>query len=92
MKWIELVRVRSSETALRAALPALRAQVGEIDDSGADAEAHFMQHALYDGDLAVLLVWRSRAEPHKTREGLMVANSLRRLGSVDHAVWIPAPH
>ncbi len=49
-----------------------------------------MRHGLYDGDLAVVVVWVNEVEPQKTREGLMVAQRLSNFGSVDHAVWIPA--
>jgi hypothetical protein len=90
MKWIELIRVRSSETKLREAMPALQEQVREIDASVPDAETFFLQHALYDGDLAVVVVWRTSDSPQKTREGLLVAGQLQKLGSVDHAVWLPA--
>ena len=90
MKWIELIRVRSSEGVLRAAMPELQGQVRAIEGSVSDAKTFFFQHALYDGDLAVVVVWRSKAKPRKTREGLMVAEQLRKLGSVDHAVWLPA--
>ena len=92
MKWIELIRSRSSEAALRAVMPALEAQIREIEASNPSAETFFLKHALYDGDLAVVVVWRNEAEPRKTRERLMVTEQLQRLGSVDHAVWIPAEH
>ena len=90
MKWIELVRVRSSGAALRAAMPALQAQIREIEGSVPGAETYLLQHALYDGDVAVVVVWRTNAEPRKSREGLMVAEQLKKLGPVDHAVWLPA--
>ena len=90
MKWIELIRVRSSEAALRAAMPALQDQVGDIEASIRDAEIFFMQHALYDGDLAVVVVWQDGSPAQKSREGLMVAERLKGLGPIDHAVWIPA--
>lgn len=89
-KWIELIRVRSSMSALSEAMPSLSSLVGEIEKSVTEAEIFFMQHALYDGDLAVVVVWRTDLKPLKTREGLMVAEHLQRLGTVDHAVWIPA--
>lgn len=89
MKWIELIRVRSSEAALQAAMPTLAKQVEEIEASVADAEAFFLQHALYDGDLAVVVIWRNAVRPEKTREGLMLAEQLEALGPVDHAVWVP---
>ena len=89
MKWIELVRVRSSEAALRSAMPSLRKQVREIEAAARDAEPLFLQHAFYDGDLAVALIWRNAVAPEKTREGLLVAEQLQTLGPVDHAVWVP---
>ena len=89
-KWIELIRVRSSARALEAAMPGLVSQVREMDDALSEAETFLLKHALYEGDLAVGVVWRSGIEPGKTREGLMLAERLGELGSVDHAVWIPA--
>jgi len=90
MKWIEFIRVRSSiQAALREAMPHIQKQVREVEESAVGAETFFMQHALYDGDLAVALVWRGDRGPQKTREGLLVAEQLLKLGSIEHAVWIP---
>ena len=90
IKWIELIRVRSSAAALSEAMPSLLGQVNEVEKVASGAETFFLQHALYDGDLAVVVVWRNNVEPNKTREGLMVAERLQELGPVDHAVWVPA--
>lgn len=89
MKWIELIRVRSSEATLRAAMPALTLQVEGLSSGRDDVETLFLQHALYNGDLAVVVIWQTAAPPKKSREGLLVAESLQALGSIDHAVWIP---
>lgn len=70
-------------------MPGVEAQVRELDASLADAETLVVQHALYDGDLAVVVVWRNDRAPQKSREGLLVAAQLERLGSIDHAVWVP---
>ena len=90
MKWIELIRVRSSVAALQEAMPSLKTQIKEIEEATNGAETFFMQHALYDGDLAVVVVWMNGVKHEQTREGLMIAERLQELGSVDHAVWIPA--
>lgn len=89
MKWIELIRVRSSDAALRTAMPSLRSQVREIEETVPETETFFLRHALYDGDLAVVVVWRTEVAPRKSREGLMVADALKKIGTVDHAVWQP---
>lgn len=90
MKWIELIRVRSSPATLLKAMPVLRAQVAEIEDGVEGAETLFLKHALYDGDVAVVVVWRNDTEPRKSRAGLLLAEQLVRLGSVEHAVWLSA--
>lgn len=89
MKWIELIRVRSSVKTLQEAMPSLEEQVQEIENALPDAETFFMRHAIYDGDLSVAIVWRNDAEPQQSVEGLMIAERLQNLGSIDHAVWIP---
>ncbi len=90
-KCIEFIRVRSSPTVLADALPSLTQLVDVLDASLQDAEVVFMQHALYAGDLAVVVVWtRGDTTPSKSREGLLLTERMQALGSVDHAVWIPA--
>lgn len=90
MKWIEQIRVRSSVSALQDAMPSLRIRVKEIETAAGEAEVFFMQHALYQGDLAIVLVWINEIDPRKTHEGMMVAERLLELGPIDHSVWIPA--
>lgn len=88
-KWIELIRVRSSAPALVAVMPELRELVRQLEASVHDAELLFLQHALYGGDLAVVVVWRRDCVPRESREGLLIAEALRSTGTVDHAVWVP---
>jgi hypothetical protein len=47
------------------------------------------RHALYDGDLAIALIWRDQPQSERSRLGLFLVAELEKLGSVDHAVWIP---
>ena len=88
MKWIESIRVRSSAAALEEAIPSLEKEINEINASASAEETFMAQHALYDGDLSVVVVWNNEVEPVKTREGLLLAERLQHLGPVDHAVWI----
>ena len=89
LKWLELIRVRSSVATLEGAAPALRRNVNELGGSVPDAEILFLRHGLYDGDLAIAIVWRTRETPKRTQLGAVLASELQTLGSVDHAVWIP---
>ena len=90
MKWIELVRVRSSTAALDTLLPVVDKQVDDISQTH-DTEAMVLRHATYHGDLAVVMVRTGGQEhPRKTRAGLMLAELLAGAGVVDHAVWLSA--
>lgn len=87
-KWVELIRVRASAQVLQPALPGLEAEVAALG-AGGEVEAMLLEHALYGGDLAVVLVWRTQGPAQESRTGLLLADQLRTLGSVDHAVWTP---
>ena len=88
--WVEAIRVRSSATALEKAATALNNEVKIINELVSVEKAFIMQHAKYDGDLIVFMLWNNEVKPDKTREGLMIAERLQELGTIDHAVWIPA--
>ncbi len=88
--WVEAIRVRSSATALEKAATALNNEVKKINELVSVEKAFIMQHAKYDGDLIVFMLWNNEVKPDKTREGLMIAERLQELGTIDHAVWIPA--
>ncbi|MEL6349257.1 MAG: hypothetical protein AAFV53_39515 [Myxococcota bacterium] len=83
MKWVELIRVRSSPGQLDVVLPALRAQLDALP-----CESQLLRHGQYDGDVAALLVWQN-GTPHPSREGLLLAQHMQPHGSIDHAVWVP---
>lgn len=89
MKWIEFIRVRSSATALQGAIPDLKKTIKEINASESSDEIFMAQHALYNGDLSVVVVRDNESQPVKSREGLLLAERLQHLGPVDHALWIP---
>ncbi len=76
MKWIELIRIRSSASTLQAVLPSLQEQIKAIEASAPEAATFFLQHALYDGDLAVVVVWKNEAKQQKTTAGLMVVDQI----------------
>ncbi len=91
MKWMEMIRVRSSAGSADAAAPLLAEETRELGKVAGVSEALVLRHTLYGGDLAVVLVWDDARKPVKTREGLLMAQGMQRYGSVDHAVWKQEP-
>jgi hypothetical protein len=90
MKWAEMIRVRSSADGiayLNSELPQVMAtlrQKAEIE------EAFMLIHALYSGDLAVILIWNGPGKPGKSPDGIFLANNFEEYGTVEHAVWLIA--
>ena len=90
MKWLEIVRMRSSEAGITAAWSSLEDAVRKVKKEEGLDEAFILQHAMYNGDLAIVLIWDNERCPVKTQEGILLAEQSKRHGSVEHAIWIPA--
>jgi len=91
MKWIEMIRVRSSSDSQKNGNAAVVAQMESIRNAPGMVDTMLLRHALFNGDMAVVLVWDNERQPVQTREGLTLAESLQRHGMVDHAVWVAQP-
>jgi len=89
MARVELIRVRASSARLLEVADELREMVSLLGDTLEHAQVSLLGHALFDGDLAVVIKWSERVDRVKSREGTMVAAHLSRFGEVDHSVWIP---
>ncbi len=88
MRWVETIRVRSSASGLTVLRPDLKVLLASLGDVPGMKQLFVLEHALYDGDLAVSLLWDDGARvPDRTREGLLVAACLERFGSLEHSVW-----
>jgi hypothetical protein len=81
--WFEMVRVRATPGRLD---DWLATAADRLDALPCDAKV--LRHGSYDGDIAVLLLWRE-GPPGKSREGLLLAQQLEAHGAIDHAIWIP---
>lgn len=87
MKWMEMVRVRSSAAGVKEIKEHLAGQRDTFRaDKGLEA-AVVLDHAQIEGDLGVVMVWNNDLRPEKTREGLLLARYFAQFGPVDHAVW-----
>ena len=92
MKWIELIRLLAAPSDTKALQESIQAQIETLQNTHGLERVLAMLHATYGTDFAIVLVWRNRREPVKTREGLLLANCLQQFGSVDHAVWRVLSH
>ena len=91
MKWIEMIRVRSGSEVLEAIHENTNRLIGEIRKTSGATDILILQHALYEGDMSVILVWDNDLTPSRTHEGLIISENLKYHGVIDHAVWFAAP-
>ena len=87
MKWMEMIRVRSSAAGVEAIKNHLSAQRASFRAGNGLEAAFVLAHGQIDGDLAVVMVWNNDRQPVKTRESLLLARYFEQFGSVDHTVW-----
>jgi len=88
MKWAEMIRVRSSADGIADLYSGLPQVMSAIRKKRDIKEALLLIHALYVGDLAVILIWQGSGTPGRSNEGICLANNFEEYGTVEHAVWL----
>ena len=87
MKWLEVIKLRSSGKN-SATLDGLLMSIGKVAQRGL-VEMKTYRHAALATDWSVHLYWKpDRPEQDGTALGLRLAQALKEFGLVDHSVWI----
>jgi len=90
MKWVEMIRVRSSTDGIAILSDGLPRIITTLRKKEEIQDAILLIHALYLGDLAVILIWKGDGQPKKSSDGIFLATHFREYGTVEHAVWLIA--
>ncbi len=90
MKWAEMIRVRSSAEGIADLYSGLPRVISTLREKLEIHDALLLIHALYVGDLAVILIWEGTGKPEKSPEGSLLADNFEEYGTVEHAVWLVA--
>lgn len=90
MKWSEMIRVRTSSEGIADLYSNLPKVISSLREKPEIKEVFLLIHALYVGDLAIILVWKDLGKPGKSPEGILLANNFEEYGTVEHAVWLIA--
>ena len=90
MKWAEMIRVRSSAEGIADLYSGLPRVISALREKLEIHDALLLIHALYVGDLAVILIWEGTGTPGKSAEGNLLADNFEEYGTVEHAVWLVA--
>jgi len=92
MRWVEMIRVRSSAAGIAYLNSELPGVMTTLRQKAGIEDAFLLIHALYSGDLAVILIWNGAGKPGKSPDGIFLANDFAEYGTVEHAVWLIAPN
>jgi hypothetical protein len=88
MKRLEIISVRTSVHDEKQARLCLQEICRSADWTSA-TDMQFFVNADVLGDLAVILTWRSdQAGNQKSDLGMILAETMKRFGLVDHACWL----
>jgi hypothetical protein len=93
MKWVEIISLRSPSKINGQFIDELLKGVGESDSPG-DTPKHLVEIKRYhrcvvETDLSIHIFWESEAgNQHKSPRGLRIFSALRRMGLLNHSVWI----
>ncbi len=87
MKWLEVIRLRSTEESSGLLKKILRS-ISPIKQPGL-AGVKIYRHASLETDLSIHLQWHSdRPERDGSAPGLHLAHALKEFGLVDHSLWM----
>ena len=87
MKWIEIIRLRSSGKAPEP-LKALFSAITENVYPGLIG-ARMYRHALWETDWSLLFHWETgKPERNGSVLGLRLSQALEEFGLVDHSIWL----
>ncbi len=87
MRWLEFIRLRSTEESFGPVKELLRS-ISQLKQPGL-AEVKIYRHTSLETDLSIHLQWHSeRPERDGSAPGLHLAHALKEFGLVDHSLWM----
>ncbi len=87
MKWLEVIKLRSTEESSGVVKELLRS-ISQLKQPGLE-EIKIYRHASLETDLSLHLQWNSeRPERDGSAPGLHLVHALKEFGLVDHSLWV----
>jgi len=87
MHWLEVIRLLAAQAKVGSVLNHLNEVATAMErEKGKEAVTVYTRDSL-GGDVMICLRWHRDEVPHKSQEGLALADYLSNYGLVDHEVW-----
>src|SRR3974390_3473795 len=93
MKWLEIISLRCSSSVDTRFVEELLKDISE-SDSSSDTPKHMVEiriyhHSVVETDFSIHIYWQSEpGTQDKSPLGLRFSSALRRLGLLNHSVWV----
>ena len=89
MEWIEIIRLRTQPDVEPSVMQWLKDMVHSMKGTPGLDEARIYTHSAIPGDISLHIMWNTVQGLFKESEvGLMIADTLRKYGILDHTVWL----
>jgi hypothetical protein len=89
MEWIEIIRLRTQPDVEPSVIQWLKEMIRSMNGTPGLNEAKIYTHSAIPGDISLHIMWDTVQGLFKESEvGLMIADTLRKYGILDHTVWL----
>ncbi len=89
MEWIEIIRLRTQPDVEPLVIKWLKDLIHGIGGTPGLREARIYTHSAVPGDVSLHMLWNSVQDIFTESEiGLMVAETMKKYGILDHTVWL----
>ena len=89
MVWMEMIRLRTTESQSDVALSLLHHSVSRAVEEPGLVQVHLYNSASFRNDLALSLIWNTHVPRQQgSRMGLSIRDTLDRFGLVEYSIWL----
>ena len=88
MHWLEIIRLLASQAKADRVVEHLHEVAAALERTEGQEAVTVYSRQFMEGDLMICLHWQRDGEPHKSQEGLALADYLTNFGMVDHELWV----
>lgn len=93
MKWLEVIRIRTSQNRSEGLVGELATILSELEQKAGGPEISLYQHSAIATDYTLHLEHEpGLTEPIKSELGLLLSSIAREFGMVNHTVWVMHNH
>jgi|GEM_PF-3309514 len=87
MSWKEVIHLKSSVEGAKSLLNVVPELLEGLTSRSGVESVELITDIVFKTDMAIVLNWCVNGEPHKSLEGLSIAEYMKKFGIINHSVW-----